>query len=146
VSDAMTKLSDMKTIFSGSQNMAKVEEDYKKQSIKERFLVRMGSHIHSLKTENIALFFAEGRTVFIITDENKKYIIDYKLEELSDILDAKQFFRANRTYILNLNSIKDVLVYSNSRLKVQPYVNVEKDIIISRDKVSSFKKWFEGLV
>ena len=146
VSDAMTKLSDMKTIFSGSQQkVAQVEEVYKKQSIKERFLVKMGSHIHSVKTENISLFFADGRTVFLITDQNKKYIIDYKLEELMDILDAKQFFRANRTFILNLNTIKDVLVYSNSRLKVEPLVKADKEIIISREKVSQFKKWFEGI-
>ncbi len=145
VSDAMSKLSDMKTIFSGSHKVANIEEAYKSQSIKERFLVKMGSHIHSVKTENISLFFAEGRTVFLITDENKKYIIDYKLEELMDVLEAKQFFRANRTYIVNLNTIKDVLVYSNSRLKVLPQVTVDKDIIISREKVSQFKKWFEGI-
>ena len=145
VSEAMSKLSDMKHILSDTTKVSKIGEEYIKQSHKERFLVKMGSHIHSVKTEDIALFFADGRTVFLVTNQNKKYILDYKLEELMDVLHAKQFFRVNRTYIINLNAIKDVLMYSNSRLKVATHVSVDKDIIISREKVSLFKKWFEGI-
>lgn len=55
------------------------------------------------------------------------------------------FFRVNRTYIININDIKDVIVYSNSRLKIILTIETDKDIIVSRDKVSAFKTWFEGI-
>ena len=76
--------------------------------------------------------------------ENKKFILDYKLEDLNSILSSTEFYRVNRTFIININTIQDVIVYSNNRLKVTPKVRVEKEIIVSREKVSTFKKWFEG--
>jgi two-component system LytT family response regulator len=50
----------------------------------------------------------------------------------------------NRTFVLEINAIKDVLVYSNSRLKVMLNVNFDKEIIVSRERVSDFKTWFDG--
>jgi two-component system, LytTR family, response regulator len=63
---------------------------------------------------------------------------------LEDILDPSVFFRLNRTFILNINAIKDVLVYSNSRLKIALQQEFDKEIIVSREKVGEFKEWFDG--
>lgn len=115
------------------------------KNFKTRFMVKVGEHIRSVKVENISLFYAEGRTVFIITKKQNKYIIDYTLEELVKMLDPDIFFRPNRSFILNINAIKDVVVYSNSRLLVVLNFEFEKEIIVSRDKVAQLKTWFEGL-
>lgn len=114
------------------------------KNFKTRFMVKVGEHIKSVKVENISLFYAEGRTVFIITQKQNKYIIDYTLEELVKMLDPDLFFRPNRSFILNINTIKDVVVYSNSRLLVLLNFDFEKEIIVSRDKVAQLKTWFEG--
>ncbi len=114
------------------------------KTYKNRFLVKVGEHIKSIKTESISLFYAEGRTVFILTDKLNKYIIDYTLEELEKNLDPDMFFRPNRSFIVNINAIKDVMVYSNSRLMIILNVNFEKEIIVSREKVIQLKTWFEG--
>jgi DNA-binding LytR/AlgR family response regulator len=115
-----------------------------RKKLKDRFLVRLGNHIHSIKVEDIALFYAEGRTVYLVTTENKKFILDYKLEDLCELLETSLFYRVNRTFIVNINTIQDVVVYSSNRLKITPKTRVDKEIIVSREKVSSFKKWFEG--
>lgn len=115
------------------------------KSYKNRFLVKVGDHIKSIKADNISLFYAEGRTVFILTNKLNKYIIDYTLEELEKNLDPDMFFRPNRSFIVNINAIKDVVVYSNSRLMIILNDNFEKEIIVSRDKVVQLKTWFEGL-
>jgi DNA-binding LytR/AlgR family response regulator len=60
------------------------------------------------------------------------------------MLDPKKFFRVNRTFIVEIDSIKDVLVYSNSRLKIIPKQNFDREIIVSREKVNAFKVWFDG--
>jgi DNA-binding LytR/AlgR family response regulator len=115
------------------------------KNYKTRFMVKVGEHIKSVKVENISLFYAEGRTVFIVTQKQNKYIIDYTLEDLVKMLDPDMFFRPNRSFILNINAIKDVVVYSNSRLLVLLNFEFEKEIIVSRDKVTQLKTWFEGL-
>ncbi len=126
------------------QMLADLGKPYK--SYKNRFMVKVGDHIKSIPTEHIRLFFAEGRTVWLITNEGRKYIIDFKLEQLEDLLDPVHFQRVNRTFILNINCIKDVIVFSNSRLKVIPDQSLDKEIIISREKVPFFKDWIDGKV
>ena len=144
ISNAMSKLSEMKSIFGNKTTVEKLETEYKQQKLKDRFLVKMGNHIHSIQSSDISLFYAEGRTAYLITNAGKKFIVDYKLEDLNKILNPSQFFRTNRTFIINLNAIEDVLVYSNSRLKIKLKVSTEKEIIVSRERVSNFKKWLEG--
>lgn len=111
---------------------------------KSRFMVKIGEHIRSVTVDQILFFYAEGRNAYITTDQGRRLIIDYKLEELEAILDPVLFFRVNRTFIVNISSINDVLVYSNSRLKILTEVKAEKEIIVSREKVAAFKQWFDG--
>ena len=113
------------------------------KSYKSRFMVKIGDHIKTVPTDRIKLFFAEGRNAYIVTDEGRKLIIDFNLEQLEDLLNPHTFLRVNRSFILNINCIKDVIVYSNSRLKVLPDQDIEREIIISREKVPVFKKWID---
>lgn len=145
VSKAMTKLKAMQSWFITKEKISQVQENIAQKKYKDRFLVRLGNHIHSIKTEDISLFYAEGRTAYLVTNENKKFIVDYKLEDIQKLLLPEEFFRVNRSVITNINGIKDVLVYSNSRLKISPKVKIDKEIIVSREKVSVFKRWFEGV-
>jgi two-component system, LytTR family, response regulator len=114
------------------------------QNYKTRYLVKLGEHIKSISTDDICFFYAEGRTVFIITNENRKFIVDNTLEELIAQLNPEKFFRANRSFIINFDHISDVIVYSTSRLRVKFPHEFEKEIIVSREKVSDFKSWYGG--
>lgn len=114
------------------------------QKYKSRFMIKIGEHIRSVTVDKILFFYAEGRNAYITTDQGRRLIIDYKLEDLENILDPKLFFRVNRTFIININAINDVLVYSNSRLKIITEIKAEKEIIVSREKVGAFKQWFDG--
>jgi two-component system LytT family response regulator len=115
-----------------------------KRSYKTRFMVKIGEHIKSITTDQIDLFYAEGRNAYIVNKEGRRLIIDYKLETLEEMLDPQKFFRVNRTFIIEINAIKDVLVYSNSRLKIMLNQDFDREIIVSREKVGSFKQWFDG--
>jgi len=116
-----------------------------KKNYKNRFMVRTGEHIHSVPVADIILFYAEDRNVFLLCENRKKYIIDYKMEELEDLLDPALFFRVNRSFMVNINSIKDVIVYSNSRLLIRLHADCDKEIVVSRERVQEFKDWFNGV-
>ena len=144
VSGALNKFKKMQNVFASPKQIKTAVKEIEEKKTKDRFLVRLGNHIHSIKTNDISLFYAEGRTVYLITKEKKKFILDYKLEQLENVLASSEFYRVNRTFIINITDIQDVIVYSNSRLKISSTVFKEKDIIVSREKVSAFKAWFEG--
>lgn len=115
-----------------------------KRDFKNRFMVKLGDHIRSITSDQIAFFFADGRDVYLVTTQVRKFIIDYTLENLEEILDPKIFYRMNRSYIINIAAIQDVVVYSNSRLKITPAVKWDPEMIVSREKVADFKHWFDG--
>lgn len=127
-----------------TEQLQKVFSTSKTKDYKNRFMVKLGDHIRSITTDQICLLYAEGRDVYMVTTQNRKFIVDYTLETLEDLLEPKNFLRINRTYILNINSIKDVIVYSNSRLKITLAQEFDKEIIVSREKVGAFKEWFDG--
>lgn len=114
------------------------------RAYKNRFMVKLGDHIKSITSDQISIFFADGRDVYLVTTQLRKFIIDYTLENLEEILDPKIFHRVNRSYIINISAIQDVIVYSNSRLKITPTIKWESEIIVSREKVGDFKHWFDG--
>ncbi len=109
---------------------------------KSRFMIKIGDHLSSVDTRQIDFFFGENKIVWIRHRNGRKYVVDYTLEQLEELLDPVQFFRLNRQYIACLEAIKDTVAYSNSRLKVTLNDPLDQaDILISREKVEAFKAW-----
>ena len=145
LSKALEKLKSLKVQFSTGKELTPIVKQLAKKTYKDRFLVRMGNHIHSIPSDSIAYFFAEGRDVYLFRSNGKKYLIEYTLESLEELLDPRQFFRANRSFLVKLNAIEDVVVYANRRLKLTLNPKIESETIVSREKVTAFKHWFEGI-
>ncbi len=144
LSQALKKLDNLQKQFSNIENNAPLLKQLTQKTFKDRFLIKVGNHIKSIPSTVIIAFYAEGRDVSLFTNKGKEYLIDYKLEALEELLNPKLFFRVNRGFIVSLQAISVVTVYSNRRLKLALNPVIEKDIIVSREKVSDFKKWFEG--
>ncbi len=81
---------------------------------------------------------------YLCTGDNKNYDLDYSLDSITEMLDPQKFFRANRKYIVSRWAILDIIVYSNSKLKIKLRNSDDEKIIISRDKVSVFKSWLDN--
>jgi DNA-binding LytR/AlgR family response regulator len=134
--------------FSGEeQQQEKINKLYNqlvKQDYKSRFFVKIGTHFHTLSTNDIACFFIRERSTFIKSKTGKNLDIDYSLDQVQKMVDPDQFFRINRNYIINLDSISDIISYSTNRLKIK-LRNFEhlEDLIVSRDKTGDFKKWLD---
>ncbi len=111
---------------------------------RERFSVKVGTNIKLIDTSQIECFFSENKLSFVHTKENKNFIIDFTLDALELQLDPKKFFRINRSQIIHLDAIKEITVYSNSRLRVILYSYNKEEMIVSREKVNDFKNWLEN--
>ncbi|MCL3780489.1 response regulator transcription factor [Prolixibacteraceae bacterium JC049] len=113
------------------------------QDYKERFTIKVGQHIRSVTTSDIECFFSEEKATYLATTEGKSLNIDYSLEQLDPLLNPKQFFRINRKFIINIDAIADIVVYSNSRLKIKLHHFNADEIIVSRERVKLFKEWLD---
>lgn len=107
-----------------------------------RFMGRAGQKFFFVYIRDIALFIADNKIVQVVSIDNIRYLVDYTLEELEAVLDPALFFRVNRSMIVHAAAIEQVKPFINQRLRLflkQP-VKVD-DILISRERVTAFKKW-----
>ncbi|MCB2220428.1 MAG: LytTR family DNA-binding domain-containing protein [Bacteroidetes bacterium] len=110
---------------------------------KSRLVVKLGDKIRHIEAKDIAFFFSEDKVSFLITNESKKYIINYTLEQIEKFMNPADFYRLNRKYIAHINAIESIDKYFNSRLKIGLKPEVEDDVLISRTKVADFLNWLE---
>ncbi len=111
---------------------------------KERFSITIGQSIKTISTDEIAYFTSEAGTTILITNDKHKYPVDLSLEELSEQLNPKIFFRINRQYLVKLKSIKNINVFPKSRLKLDLIPACDKEVYVSIDKVTKFKDWLDS--
>jgi len=110
---------------------------------KKRFVIKVGEHIRSIPVEEILYFYSYEKATYLLTSENRNYVIDYPLEQIESLVDPGLFFRVNRKYIISMNSFTDIISYSNSRLKIELLHSNDHDVIVAREKVKEFKKWLD---
>lgn len=110
---------------------------------KTRFLIKVGEHYRSVTDNEISCFYILERATFLHTSNNKNYVVDYSLDQLQNIIDGDKFFRINRNCIVNFHAIRDIIAYSSSRLKIKLENQPIDELIVSKEKVSAFKKWMD---
>lgn len=113
------------------------------KQFKNRFTVKVGQHLKVILNEEIECFYSENKGTYIHTIDNRDYLIDVTLEQLEQDLNPKLFYRISRKFIIPLQSVKEIQVYSNSRLKILLPSYKNEDVIVSREKVATFKLWME---
>ncbi|MEI9945937.1 MAG: LytTR family DNA-binding domain-containing protein [Chitinophagaceae bacterium] len=121
-----------------------VKELQKKLQPKEyrkRFLVKHAQKLVSVEIGEIAYFFSDGRLNFFKTHDNRKFVVDYTMDELEDMLDPQQYFRISRSFYVSVNCIDKIDDYFGNRLILQLKPVVDKEALVSREKVTDFKKW-----
>lgn len=112
---------------------------------KNRFLISKGENYHYIETTEIAHFYSEDGVVFLHTLQNKRYIINYTLDQLEQQLDNRLFFRVSRNCIGNVKAIENVSKYFNSRLKLFFAPACPHEVLVSRVRVPDFLKWMDGI-
>jgi len=109
----------------------------------QTLLVNSKNKIIPVKISDIACFSVEYKTTSFITFSNQKFSISHTLDELEEICGAA-FFRANRQYLINRESIKEVVHYSQRKLFVTLVVSTTEDVIVNKAKSTGFLNWLKG--
>ncbi|WP_179333064.1 LytR/AlgR family response regulator transcription factor [Winogradskyella costae] len=115
-----------------------IEREYKK-----RFSVKVGQHLKLINIEDIECIYSENKGTYAYTSEGRNYLLDATLDELEAELEPDIFFRVSRKFYVNINAIKDMVSYTNSRLQIKLNRFNDHDIIVARERVKDFKNWLE---
>jgi DNA-binding LytR/AlgR family response regulator len=108
---------------------------------RKRFLVKQAQKLVSIEVEDIAYFYSDGRLNFFKTTDNRKFVVDYTMDELSEMLNPEKYFRISRSFYVSIDSIDQIHDYFGNRLLLHLRPAVDKEALVSREKVMDFKKW-----
>jgi DNA-binding LytR/AlgR family response regulator len=113
-----------------------ISKEYRK-----RFSVKIGQQIKVIDIAEIECLYSENKGTYIHTLDNRDYLIDSSLEVVEAELNPNDFFRISRKYIIPLQSVREIQLYSNSRLKISLPTYKADEVIVARERVSDFKEW-----
>lgn len=111
------------------------------RSYKKRFSVKVGQHLKLIATEDIECFYSENKGTYAYTNDGRNYLLDVTLEQLEPELEPQSFFRVSRKFYVNIEAIRDMISYTNSRLQIKLNTYNEQEVIVARERVKEFKEW-----
>lgn len=140
---ALEKFSNLGKPVASRRTAIQNAEQMISKGFKERFIIKIGEHLKTVQVRDINYFVSREKATFAGAGDGRTYLIDYTLDRLEDILDPAKFFRINRKYFIRDSAIRDIITYSNSRLKVLLTNCDDDDIIVARERVNDFKEWLD---
>lgn len=146
---AIAKFRNMKQVYTNGKAddrymealVKELQQSLQHKEYRKRFLVKHMQKLISVEVDAIAYFYSDDRLSFFKTADNKKYVIDYTIDEIEDMLDPQQFFRINRAFLVSVKSIDQIQDYFGNRLKLTLRPSIDKEALVSREKVTEFKTW-----
>lgn len=144
--EAIVKLEKMQSLAGRPDDLSRLASEFMQQKSKtsNRILVKFGQKLKAIDTENVAYFYIDGRSVMLKTPDGKSYPVDETLDQLESMLDKNRFFRANRQIIVRFEAIRDMVLYSKSRIRLELSPPSESDVIVSESRCAEFKDWLKG--
>ena len=142
--DLLRAIQKFKQINSRYSNLIDYKQliDAFQKNYKDRFMVKSGTTLLSIMAKDTMNFKSEDGLVFLTVNGGKRFIVDYTIEQLEELLNPKFFFRINRKTIVNIDSVVKAQAYFNGRLKIEAKELLGDDYtLISRERVNDFKKW-----
>lgn len=147
---ALDKIKDLRNLYGGGngnptlniENLVKeLQQKLQTKEFRKRFLVKHAQKLLSVDVDDIAYFYSDGRLNFFKTKDNKKFVVDYTMDELEEMLDPNQYFRISRAFYVSVNCIDQIHDYFGNRLLLYLKPALDKEALVSREKVTDFKKW-----
>ena len=115
------------------------------QRQEEVFLVRVRDRIIPLQRDRIAYCYTSNEKVTACDFDGETYPLDKTLEALQALLPERDFFRANRQFIVARRAVKEIAVWFGSRLTLHLTVDTPERIVISKARVPEFKTWLRAV-
>jgi len=111
---------------------------------RSRFLLKVGEKYFFKGVDEISYFYADGKTVYLVSLDGNRYVMDYSLEKLESLIDPRFFFRLNRSTIARVDSIKELRSHTNGRLRVFLTAGpMSQETVVSRSRAINLKEWAE---
>lgn len=108
---------------------------------KERILLPVRDKLLPVPLTTVACFYTTGKQTLVCLSDGTRHAYTKTLEQIMSQLNPARFFRANKQYIVARDSVKEITIWFDSRLRVTLSVTVPEPIYISKNRAAEFKAW-----
>lgn len=115
----------------------------KQQTYREHFLVQNNDGYTVLNVQDINHISTENGITRAFLHNGRSMSLNYSLNDIEAQLDPAKFFRANRQYVIGIDSIERINFLFNYKLSVRLKVYPNVDIIVSKEKSAQLKEWID---
>jgi DNA-binding LytR/AlgR family response regulator len=132
----ISKIDSLEIGFQSQNRLEIFTEEIKVNS----YLVYSGTKIKKIILDDVLLFFSENNATYILTKENRNFLINKSLEKIENEIALDVFFRINRKYIINkkyINSIKKA-----TSIILSLYGLESETFEVSKSKSKTFIEWY----
>jgi two-component system, LytTR family, response regulator len=107
-----------------------------------RIIIRRGNEYLLFKTDEIAYFFLENKTCYMVERiQGIKYLISKSLRDLTMALDPADFYRINKKYLVHIESLRKFKLCVAGRIEVELFPATREKVFINQVRMQDFKKW-----
>ncbi|MDI9881973.1 LytR/AlgR family response regulator transcription factor [Flectobacillus longus] len=125
-------------------SLANLLNYFQPKDFRTRFLLPYRDGYKSLQINDISYFYSKLKITRAKLHNGSEEIIPLTMEELEEQLNPKDFFRANRQFIIHVDAIEQIHNYFNGKLKIDLKKSPEDmELIVSREKASLLKAWLD---
>lgn len=109
--------------------------------IKGRMMLHHRGGISFVDLNDVLLVQREDRTTVIYTSDGGRYVTSDSLSDMEQRLPQDAFFRCHKSYIINLNHIKDISPYGRWTYVVR-LEGIKQDALITHEKYDELENMF----
>ncbi|MFD2561467.1 LytR/AlgR family response regulator transcription factor [Aquimarina rubra] len=145
---ALQKYDSLKNNLTTNQNdiFKKLDDYYQsklelKPTYKEYIPIKSNSGIYFLKTEDVVFFQADYGIISAYDSANKKHLLNQtSLKEINEMLNPSDFFKINRSELVNRNYIEKINRYAKNTVAI--HVKLKSHILkTSQASTAQFNSW-----
>lgn len=144
--EALIKYKNIKETFNINPIVESLVTIENQSNIQHHFLVNHRDKLISINDTAITYFYATGKHLFIYTNTGNSYLYNSNLKDLINKLDPKLFFKINRKYIINRDTIQQIIKHTSQKIEVRLNVSIPdtEAIILSKKEINNFKNWLNS--
>ena len=114
----------------------------KPKSVSGRMILRHREGVTFVNLQDVLLVQREDRSTVLYTANNERYVTNDTLGEMEEKLPSDAFFRCHKSYIINLNHIKDITPYGRWTYVVR-LEGTQQDALITHEKYEELEQMFQ---
>ncbi len=115
----------------------------KKREYREHFLVQNNDGYNVLDVKDINHISTENGITRAFLNNGRSMALGFTLNDVEAQLNPAKFFRANRQYIIGIDSIERINFLFSSKLSVRLKTYPDVKVIVSKEKSAMLKEWID---